>query len=42
MYDGEHKYQELKRDIESYITVSNRKSADMSPVQYRFHTNQLA
>ena len=40
-------YEELKRDIESYIQYYNNKRikqklAGMSPVQYRLHTNQLA
>ena len=49
MYYGEalRTYEELKRDIESYIHYYNHKRikqklAGMSPVQYRLHTNQLA
>lgn len=49
MYYGEpnRTYEELKRDIESYIHYYNnqrikQKLAGMSPVQYRLHTNQLA
>ncbi|MCG7337167.1 IS3 family transposase [Sporosarcina sp. ACRSM] len=39
--------EELKRDIESYISYYNNKRikqklAGMSPVQYRLHTSQLA
>lgn len=49
MYYGEalRTYEELKRDIESYIHYYNHKRikqklAGMSPVQYRLHTSQLA
>ncbi len=49
MYYGEplRTYEELKRDIESYIYYYNNKRiklklAGMSPVQYRLHTSQLA
>ncbi len=49
MYYGEafRTYEELKRDIESYIHDYNHKRikqklAGMSPVQYRLHTSQLA
>lgn len=49
MYYGEalRTYEELKRDIESYINYYNNKRikqklAGMSPVQYRLHTSQLA
>lgn len=49
MYYGEalRTYEELKRDIASYINYHNKKRikqklAGMIPVQYRLHTSQLA
>ena len=49
MYYGEalRTYEELKRDIETYINYYNNKRikqklTGMSPVQYRLHTSQLA
>ncbi|MFC2948109.1 IS3 family transposase [Virgibacillus sediminis] len=48
MYHGEslRTYEDLKRDIESYINYYNnnrikQKLAGMSPVQYRLHNSQL-
>ncbi|MFC2947520.1 transposase, partial [Virgibacillus sediminis] len=48
MYYGEslRTYEDLKRDIESYINYYNnnrikQKLAGMSPVQYRLHNSQL-
>ncbi|WP_445683502.1 IS3 family transposase [Sporosarcina sp. FSL W7-1283] len=40
-------YKKIKRDIDSYLNYHNnerikQKMVGMSPVQYRFHTSQLA